>query len=135
MPKVMLSKRLRFSAAHRLWRDDLSKSENERYYGPCANEFGHGHNYELEVTLKGEVNPATDMVLNMNEIEKIVKESVIDHFDHHNLNHVKILEGINPTAENLTIFIWNRIKPAFGSLLYEVKLRETENNYSVYRGE
>ena len=135
MPVVYLSRRLRFSAAHRLWREDLSPSENKKLYGPCTNEFGHGHNYELEVTLRGEVDPKTDMIINLTELHDIVHEQVIVPMDHRHLNHdVPILKGINPTAENLAVFIWHRIKPALGDLLFEVKLRETENNYSVFRG-
>jgi 6-pyruvoyltetrahydropterin/6-carboxytetrahydropterin synthase len=134
---VYLTRRETFSAAHRLWSDYLSESENYAIYDKCANSHGHGHNYILEVTVRGEPDPRTGMVLNLTDMKRIIHEQVVNWVDHKHLNHdVPWLEGVIPTAEMLAIKFWERLERGFPrGLLYEVKLHETENNSATYRGE
>jgi 6-pyruvoyltetrahydropterin/6-carboxytetrahydropterin synthase len=134
---VYLTRRATFSAAHRLWSDRLSEEKNYLIYDKCANPHGHGHNYVLEVTVRGEPDPQTGMVMNLTEMKDIINEQVIDRVDHKHLNYdVPWLEGIIPTAEMLVIKFWERLEHSFPpGLLYEVKLQETENNCAYYRGE
>ena len=134
---VYLTRRVTFSAAHRLWSNYLSEEENYAIYDKCANPNGHGHNYILEVTVRGQPDNQTGMVLNLTEMKRITNEQVIDWVDHKHLNYdVPWLEGTIPTAEMLAVRFWQRLEPHFPSgLLYEVKLHETENNIAVYRGE
>ncbi len=134
---VYLTRRTTFSASHRLWSDQLSEEENYAVYAKCANPNGHGHNYVLEVTLKGNVDPRTGMVLNLTEMKRITNEQVVNQVDHKHLNYdVSWLKGVIPTAEMLAIIFWEQLEIGFPQgLLYEVKLHETENNIAVYRGE
>ncbi len=134
---VYLTRRVTFSASHRLWSNHLTEAENYAVYDKCANPNGHGHNYTLEVTVRGEPDPHTGMVLNLTDLKRIVNEQVVDGVDHKHLNYdVPWLEGVIPTTEMLVIKFWERLEHAFSSgLLYEVKLHETENNVATYRGE
>jgi 6-pyruvoyltetrahydropterin/6-carboxytetrahydropterin synthase len=134
---VYLTRRVSFSASHRLWSKDLSNEENLRLYEKCANPNGHGHNYVLEVTVRGKPDPQTGMVLNLTELKDIINTHVVDWVDHRHLNHdVPWLEGCIPTTEVLVVKFWERLERAFPKgLLYEVKLHETENNSASYRGE
>ncbi len=134
---VYLTRRTTFSASHRLWSDDLSETENYAVYDKCANPNGHGHNYELEVTVRGNVDPRTGMVLNLTEMKQVVNEQVTHWVDHKHLNYdVPWLEGVIPTAEMLAIKFWERLVDSFpAGMLYEVALRETENNSAAYQGE
>ncbi|GAC1390478.1 MAG: 6-carboxytetrahydropterin synthase [Ktedonobacteraceae bacterium] len=134
---VYLTRRTTFSASHRLWSTHLSEEENYMVYEKCANPNGHGHNYVLEVTVCGHVDPRTGMVLNLTDMKRITNEQVINWVDHKHLNHdVPWLEGVIPTAEMLAIKFWERLERGFPQgLLYEVMLHETENNSAVYRGE
>ncbi len=134
---VYLTRRDSFSAAHRLWSDELSEAENIELYDKCANPNGHGHNYILEVTLRGVPDPRTGMVLNLTALKQAMNEQIINWVDHKNLNYdVPWLEGCIPTAELLAIAFWGRLARALpAGLLYEVKLYETEHNIASYRGE
>ncbi len=134
---VYLTRRTSFSASHRLWSEQLSDEENLALYEKCANPNGHGHNYVLEVTVRGIPHPQTGMVLNLTELKDIINKQVVDWVDHKHLNHdVPWLEGSIPTTEVLVVKFWERLERAFPSgLLYEVKLFETENNSASYRGE
>ncbi len=134
---VYLTRRTTFSASHRLWSSQLSEEENYAVYDKCANPNGHGHNYVLEVTVRGNVDPRTGMVLNLTDMKRITNEQVINWVDHKHLNYdVPWLEGVIPTAEMLAIKFWERLEGGFPQgLLYEVTLHETENNSAVYRGE
>jgi len=134
---VYLTRRTSFSASHRLWSEHLSEEENLALYEKCANPNGHGHNYVLEVTVKGTLDPRTGMVLNLRELKQAINEQVIQWVDHKHLNYdVPWLEGSIPTTEVLTIKFWERLQRALPEdLLYEVKLYETENNIASYRGE
>lgn len=134
---VYLTRRTTFSAAHRLWSKHLSDEENYTIYDKCANPNGHGHNYVLEVTVQGQLDPQTGMVMNLTDIKRIINEQVIDWVDHKHLNYdVPWLEGCIPTAEILVVKFWERLERGFPpGLLYEVKLYETENNIAIFRGE
>jgi 6-pyruvoyltetrahydropterin/6-carboxytetrahydropterin synthase len=134
---VYLTRRTSFSASHRLWSEQLSEEENLALYDKCANPNGHGHNYVLEVTVKGTPNPRTGMVLNLTELKQAMNEQVIQWVDHKHLNYdVPWLEGSIPTTEVLAIKFWERLQRALPEgLLYEVKIYETENNIASYRGE
>jgi 6-pyruvoyltetrahydropterin/6-carboxytetrahydropterin synthase len=132
-----LTRRATFSAAHRLWSEQLSDEENYELYEKCANPNGHGHNYVLEVTVRGVPDARTGMILNLSDMKRITQEQVISWVDHKHLNYdVPWLEGVIPTAEMLAITFWRRLQRGFpAEMLYEVKLHETENNIAMYRGE
>ena len=134
---VYVTRRERFSAAHRVFKPELSDEENLRMYGQCSNPNWHGHNYVLEVVIAGEVDPDTGYLLDLKLLKEIVHKNVIDKMDHKNLNlETDFMKGIIPSAENITIAIWNQLvnKIPKGKL-YSIKLYETENNYFEYKGE
>ena len=133
---VYLTRRTTFSAAHRLWSNHLTEEENIALYDKCANPNGHGHNYILDVTVRGNPEPRTGMVLNLTDLKQVINEHVIDWVDHKHLNYdVPWLEGSIPTTEMLVIKFWERLEGALPQgLLYEVKLYETDNNIASYRG-
>ena len=133
---VYLTRRVNFSAAHRLWSNYLSETENHAVYGKCANPNGHGHNYILEVTVRGTPDPHTGMVMNLTDMKRITSEQIVNWVDHKHLNYdVPWLEEIIPTTEMLAVKFWERLELVFPSgLLYEVKLYETENNSAEYFG-
>ncbi len=107
---VYLTRRVTFSAAHRLWSNHLTDEENYQIYDKCANPNGHGHNYTLEVTVYGQPDPTTGMVMNLTDMKRITNEQVVDWVDHKHLNHdVPWLEGVIPTAELLVIKFWERL--------------------------
>lgn len=137
MPIVRVTRRLHFSAGHRLHSPELSDQENREIYGLCSNPNGHGHNYGLEVTLKGEVDPRTGYVVDLKRVRETVEEVVLRDVDHANLNvDVPWLEGTIPTAENIAIAIWRRLEEVFpGGVLDRVVVSESERNYVEYRGE
>jgi len=133
---VYLTRRTTFSAAHRLWSKRLTEEENIALYDKCANPNGHGHNYILEVTVRGDPDPHTGMVLNLTDLKQVINEHVIAWVDHKHLNYdVPWLEGSIPTTEMLVIKFWERLEGTLPQgLLYEVKLYETDNNIASYRG-
>jgi 6-pyruvoyltetrahydropterin/6-carboxytetrahydropterin synthase len=135
---IYLTRRERFSAAHRMYRADWSDEENQKIFGKCSNPNWHGHNYVLYVTVKGEPDLNHGFVINMNIIKHIIKEKVIDKVDHRNLNlDVDFMKGKITTTENLAIGIWNELKPALekeNAVLHCVKIEETENNSIEYYG-
>ena len=137
MPIVRVTRRLHFSAGHRFHSPELSDKENREIYGLCSNPNGHGHNYGLEVTLKGEVDPRTGYVVDLKRVRETVEEVVLRDVDHANLNvDVPWLEGTIPTAENVAIAIWRRLEEVFpGGVLDRVVVSESERNYVEYRGE
>ena len=136
---IYITRRERFSAAHKLSNNKLSQDENLEQYGKCANEYFHGHNYQLFVTIKGEVDPEVGYVIDMKKLSLIIKQNVIDLVDHKNLNvDVDFLKGINPSTENLLISFWKQLAPEiekYSCKLHKIKLIETENNYGEYYGE
>jgi len=138
-PIVEITRREEFSASHRLHNPALSDAENLRLYGICNNRNGHGHNYELEVTVRGVVPPETGMVMNLLDLMRILAEEVLSHVDHKHLNHdVPFLEGVIPTAENITIALWELIEPRIqtfeGCRLHKIKLWESRSDWVEYRG-
>lgn len=134
---IYLTRRASFSASHRLWSKQLTEAENYAIYEKCANPNGHGHNYVLEVTVRGTPDAQTGMVLNLTELKDAMNEEVVKWVDHKHLNYdVPWLEGSIPTTEVLVVKFWERLLSAFPKdMLYEVKLYETENNVASYRGE
>ncbi len=138
MARVRVTRRLHFSAAHRLAREDWDDERNRRVFGQCSSPNWHGHNYELDVTVEGEVDPETGFVLDLKALRDVVEERVIDEVDHRNLNlDVPWLAGVNPTTENLVVAIWRRLAGALpeGARLVRLVLWETPRNYVEYTGE
>lgn len=138
-PYVEITRREEFSAAHRLHNPVLSDAENRRLYGVCNNANGHGHNYAVEVTMRGEVPAATGMVMDLNRLMLVVHEELISQVDHKHLNHdVPFLAGVNPTAENVAIVFWKRLEARLkgieGCRLHRVRVCESRNNFVDYHG-
>jgi 6-pyruvoyltetrahydropterin/6-carboxytetrahydropterin synthase len=134
---IYLTRRILFCASHQLYNPTLSEEENRKIFGKCANPGGHGHNYELEITLSGDVDPKSGMLTNISQLKDIVKREVIDKIDHLHLNtDCDLFEGIIPTSENILVKIWEILDGKFSNgKLYELKLHETDNNCFIYRGE
>jgi 6-pyruvoyltetrahydropterin/6-carboxytetrahydropterin synthase len=137
MALVYVTRRMHFSAAHRLHSEALDAEQNLQVYGLCNNPMGHGHNYDLEVTVCGEPDPITGMVIDLKVLKEVIQRKVIDLVDHQHLNHqVAFMSGLVPTAENIAVAIWGVLQNKIpGATLYEVKLYETERNMVLYRGE
>lgn len=137
MPTVRVTRRLHFSAGHRLHRPEWDEEKNREVFGACSNPAGHGHNYDLEVTVEGEVDPTTGFVLDLSRLKTLVNEHVVQDIDHTNLNKdVPWMQGVVPTTENLAVRIWDRLEGRLdGARLVSVKLWETERNVVEYRGE
>jgi len=138
-PVVEITRCEEFSASHRLHSPAFSDEENRALYGVCNNPNGHGHNYELEVTVRGEVPPDTGMVMNLADLMRILREKILPRVDHKHLNHdVSFLEGVVPTAENIAIALWGEIEPEIerfeGCRLHKIKLSESRSNTVEYRG-
>ena len=135
---VYITRRERFNAAHRLFREDWSDEKNLKVFGKCSNPHWHGHNYELFVTVKGEVNPETGFVINLKDLSHLLQNKIIDKIDHRNINiEVDFMKGIISSNENLAIAIWNEIEADIKTLeaeLESIKIYETENNFVEYRG-
>jgi 6-pyruvoyltetrahydropterin/6-carboxytetrahydropterin synthase len=138
MARVKVTRRVHFSAAHRLGRDEWSQEENRRVFGDCANPNWHGHNYELDVTVAGPIDPATGFVYDLKALRDTVERCVVADLDHHNLNvDVSWMSGVNPTTENLVVAIWRRLEPELpaGVDLERLVLWETPRNYVEYSGQ
>lgn len=138
MARVRVTRKAHFSAAHRLFRSEWSDERNREVFGDCANANWHGHNYGLEVTVEGEIDPETGFVMNLRELKERIDRLVLEDVDHRNLNlEVAWLEQVNPTTENLVVAIWNRLRPSMppGVALARIVLRETPRNIVEYTGE
>jgi len=135
---IYVTRRERFSAAHRLFREEWDDDKNLEVFDKCCYPNWHGHNYVLIVTVKGELNPETAFVVNIKHLSKIIKERVIAKLDHRNLNlDVDFMKGKLASTENLAIGIWDELEPAIKALgieLHSVKIKETENNFVEYFG-
>lgn len=133
---VYLTRRERFNAAHRLYNKEWSNQKNFEVFGKCSNPNYHGHNFELFVTVKGNPNKESGLVINAKTLSNIVKENIINKLDHKNLNlEVEILEDTIPSIENVVIAIWNELATKLdGCQLHCIKLVETENIYVEYFG-
>lgn len=123
-----------FNAAHRLHNPNWSAEKNEEVFGKCNNAHYHGHNYNLEVCLIGDINPDTGYVYDLKILKKVIKEQVLDRFDHKNLNlDTEEFKELNPTAENIAVVIYNLLRAEITSdLELKIKLYETERNYVEY---
>ncbi|WP_264509201.1 6-pyruvoyl trahydropterin synthase family protein [Flavobacterium sp. N1719] len=135
--RVTVSRKAHFNAAHRLYRKDWTMEQNDLVFGKCNNPNFHGHNYELIVSVTGEIDPETGYVIDVKIISDLVKSLVEDAFDHKNLNlDVPEFQELNPTAENIAVVIWNKLRPHIaidkdlGIVLYE-----TPRNFVTYKGE
>jgi 6-pyruvoyltetrahydropterin/6-carboxytetrahydropterin synthase len=133
---IALGRRYKFAASHRLHSARLSEEENCRVYGKCNNPYGHGHNYTVEVSVSGTVDPATGMIVNLTDLDGFVEREVIEAFDHKSLNEeVPSFREKVPTTENLCIEIFHRLKQFPQARLEHVRVEETSNNAFEYAGE
>jgi 6-pyruvoyltetrahydropterin/6-carboxytetrahydropterin synthase len=134
--KVVFGRRYRFAASHRLHSEQLSDEENSRVYGKCNNPYGHGHNYVVEISVSGAVDPATGMIVNLTDLDQFVQAEVIEPFDHKSLNEdVAAFRAAVPTTENLCKEIFNRLQHFPLAKLERVRVEETSNNAFEYAGE
>lgn len=135
MATAYFGRRYMLSASHRLHAESLSDEENRATYGKCNNPHGHGHNYEIEVLVGGDVDRETGMVVNMATLDETVQKAVVERFDHTNLNCDPLFVNQVPTTENLTKVVFDLLKHALpaGKLEY-VRVEETENNFFEFRG-
>ncbi len=136
---IYITRRERFSAAHKLSNADWSEEKNLATFGKCSNPNWHGHNYILWVTVKGKPEPSTGFVVDLSQLGDLMKEEVIDHVDHKNLNmDVSFTKELMTSTENLAIAFWKRLEQPIrqlGAQLHCIKLQETENNFVEYFGE
>jgi 6-pyruvoyltetrahydropterin/6-carboxytetrahydropterin synthase len=134
---LYVTKAIEFSATHRLFNPEFDQKTNEKVFGKCNNLNGHGHNYRLEVTVKGTPDPKTGMAFDLTKLREILEEEVMEHFDHKNLNlDVPMMKGLVPTAENIARVLWKLLEKRFGpGKLHQIRLYETQNNIIDYRGE
>jgi len=135
-PQVTITRRMHFSAAHRVHNPSLSDEENRRLFGKCNNPNWHGHNYMLDVSVRGGLDEKTGYVLDLSRVRDIVQQTVIDKVDHRNLNlEVDFLRDVIPTTENVVVAIWRALEPALRpARLTRLVLWETVNNYVEYDG-
>ena len=135
--KVTVQRKAHFNAAHRLFRKDWSDEKNAKVFGKCSNPNFHGHNYELIVAVTGEINPETGFVMDLKDLKDLIYEKIEQAFDHKNLNvEVEEFQDLNPTAENISVVIWRKLRKELASHLdLEVTLYETPRNFVTYRGE
>ena len=132
--RISVFRRAHFNAAHRLYRSDWSDEKNEQVFGLCANPHFHGHNYELEVKLTGEVDPETGFLIDLKLLKEIIRDQIEAKFDHKNLNlELEEFKTLNPTAENICFVIWTILRQHLADK-YEltVRLYETPRNYVEY---
>lgn len=134
--KVKVSRKAHFNAAHRLYRTDWSFEKNDAVFGKCNNPNFHGHNYELIVSVTGEIDQETGFVIDVKILKDLIKDEIEDAFDHKNLNvEVPDFKELNPTAENIAVVIWNKLRPHIKSEnKLEVVLYETPRNFVTYSG-
>ena len=135
---IYITRRERFNAAHRLFKPEYSDERNLQVFGKCSNPNWHGHNYTLFVTVKGDVNPDTGFLVNLEDLSYLIDQRVIEKLDHRNINlEVDFMSGKLASTENLAIGIWNELSypiKEMGAELHSVKLYETENNFVEYFG-
>ena len=136
-PQVTVTRRLHFSAAHRVHNPAMSDEENRRVFGKCNNPNWHGHNYILDVSVTGTLDEKTGYVIDLSRVKQIVEERVVQFVDHRNLNlEVEFLRGIIPTTENVVVAFWRVLEPALKpARLTKLVLWETVNNYVEYGGD
>lgn len=135
-PKIALGRRYRFAASHRLYTPRLSPADNVRLYGKCANPYGHGHNYVLEISISGNVDSATGMIANLADLDGFVQREILEAFDHRSLNEdVPAFQEQVPTTENLCMEIFRRLKLFPKAKVERVRIEETSNNSFEYAGD
>jgi 6-pyruvoyltetrahydropterin/6-carboxytetrahydropterin synthase len=135
MPTVMVTRRVHFNAAHRLHNPALSDAENLRLFGLCNSPNYHGHNYELDVSVEGAIDPRSGYVADLGEVKRLVEELVLSRFDHRNLNlDVPEFGKLNPTTENIVVVIWGMLEGRLPGRLKRLVLWETPRNYVTYDG-
>ena len=134
--KITVYRKAHFNAAHRLHNSNWSDEKNQEVFGKCNNPNYHGHNYQLEVSVRGEINPETGYVIDIKELKDLIKVHVEDRYDHRNLNlDTEDFKNLNPTAENISAVIWNRLRAEISSdLQLKVRLYETERNFVECEG-
>ncbi|MGA9473763.1 MAG: 6-carboxytetrahydropterin synthase [Terriglobales bacterium] len=134
--KAYLTRRYMFSASHRLHSDTMTAAENQSVYGKCNNPYGHGHNYNIEITVSGPVDRQTGMVCNLVDLDGFVQREILERFDHQNLNLLPEFADAVPTTENLCISIYEIMKRGFSAAhLERVRIEETMMNSFEYSGE
>ena len=132
MPKVAVTKRITFSAAHHYWREEWSAEENKATFYACSNQFGHGHNYSLELCVEGEIDPDTGMVVNLTDLKRLLKAKIFAQLDHKYLNHqVPFFKSYTPTLENLALFCWYSLQPSIHSLGLSIKRLTLQENETL----
>ncbi len=138
MLMIFLTRRERFCAAHRMFRQDWTDEKNSEVFGKCSNPNWHGHNYILWVTVKGEPSPEHGFVMNINHLKQIILDRIVSRIDHKNINlEVDFMRGKIATTENLAVSIWNELRPYIeekGASLHCIRIEETENNSIEYYG-
>lgn len=134
--RVTISRKAHFNAAHRLFNPNWDDQKNFEIFGKCSNPNFHGHNYELIVSITGEINPETGFVMNLDELKSIIEVEVEEYLDHKNLNlEIPEFQNLNPTVENISVIIWNRIRAKLAAHLdLKVTLFETPRNFVEYEG-
>jgi 6-pyruvoyltetrahydropterin/6-carboxytetrahydropterin synthase len=137
MPLITVTRRLKFNAAHRVHNPALTEAENDAIFGKCNNPNWHGHNYTLDVSVQGAIDPRTGYVIDLSRLKEIVEREVVNLVDHRNLNlDVPFMQGIIPTSENIILAFWRLLEPAIRpATLKRLVLWETDNNYVEYGGE
>jgi 6-pyruvoyltetrahydropterin/6-carboxytetrahydropterin synthase len=135
---IYITRRERFNAAHKLFREEWSQERNLEVFGKCSNPNWHGHNYELYITVKGEPDQLTGFVIDLKVLSRIIREKVTDKLDHRNINlDVDFMKGKIASTETLAVAIWDQVETPVreaGAFLHSVKLFETENNFVEYFG-
>ena len=134
---ILLTRRAEFSSAHYYWSEQMSPEENVRVFGKCANRNGHGHNYALEVTVAGEIDPVTGFVVDLKELKAILEREVISVYDHRHLNlEVPEFKHLIPTTENMAVAIWRRLDGKIPhASLHRVRVYETPELFAEFLGE
>ncbi len=132
--EISVYRRGHFNAAHRLFVKEWDFDQNQKAFGKCNNPHYHGHNYEIEVCLTGKIDPVTGMLINLDELKKIISEEVTEYFDHKNLNkQVEEFQDLNPTVENICVIAYTRIRKKLDNKYkLRVRLYETVRNYAEY---
>lgn len=135
--RVTVNRKAHFNAAHRLYRPDWSDEKNLDVFGKCSNPLYHGHNYDLVVSVTGEIDPSTGFVMDMKVLKDMIRTEIEDAFDHKNLNEeVPEFKSLNPTSENIVVVIWKKLRPKIDKENdLSVILYETPRNFVSYSGE
>jgi 6-pyruvoyltetrahydropterin/6-carboxytetrahydropterin synthase len=134
---ILLTRKAEFSASHYYWNEAWSEEENVRRFGKCANRNGHGHNYTLEVTVAGEIDPATGFVVDLKQLKDVMEREVVSVYDHRHLNlEVPEFKSAIPTTENIAIWVWKRLEGKIpGAALHRVRVYELPDLFADYYGE